>query len=447
MSTTAPPTQGGPVSPHTPTDGTSLSTWAFNDLEIAITMSFHFLNNSDPDSEEKVSWWRPVAPAPGFCALGDFILPSWQDATNAGYAAMVRDTGQNPATPALKPPSNYKPVGDLVLNNAFWWFWRPIPPTGYVALGLVLTPGVYGDGQVPAPPPPFDPSAPPITSSPPDNDARLETYPVPQVMCLRSDLVVPALIGSPAFGGRGDDQLARLWGTTPQTPPSGMMFFNPGTFVGINSASTDPPASDPCAYSLQIRVPEEPSRGSATPSAPVLAGRWRPQDPTESVSYKVTLPWFAVTDPGMNELIDQYEKSPTYTLERVDTYTCIGFGNNATSAPQQQTLQWETGESGSLAKTFSETTSIEFDLTLGDVFQAKLTQSFTWSTTSTSGWEKTQTVSEITTLPPNTAVAVFVIKSVYNLLRQDGTLVSGGVQYTADNSTMCWAQYPLVPAP
>ena len=434
----------------------SQPTFTFKDLEIGFTMAFQFRANSSGSGTDAVGFWRPV-PAAGFYSLGDFIFSGYGDANKNGFAATVKasQTGETAvgALPSIAPPTGYAKVGDLqlVLANApapgassvaaswpgvtasgvpvndagdimecAYWFWRPIPPDGYVSLGLVIgDPGLeLGDPVAPA---------------------------TDLVMCVRSDLVVPAPI-NPAivFSGHSDsDQPARLWTTLAAQAPAGLLYFNPGTFIGWNSESLSPPPSDLSAYSLILKVSEQ-AQQQTTPPAPVLAGAWRPEDPAESVGYRVTLPWFAVTDPGMTGF-EQLVKSPDYHLDRVDTYMCVGFGNNATSVPQQQGVQWSAGTDGEQSKSFSETTGIEFDAGSGDAgVSLKLTQTFTYTTESSSGWSQSQSVSEQTTVPPGAAIAVFVITSVYTLSRSDGSVVTSGVPYTGDNSTMCWAQYPPV---
>lgn len=419
------------TSPQTDTAAaTSLPpTFTFGDLEIGFTMAFQSRGDSRGSTQEAVGFWRPVpAPGSGFYALGDLIFPGFEDANNSAWAATVK-AAQTAATgtvalPPIAPPTGYEKVGNLVemgpLANGefmgYYWFWRPSPPEGYVSLGLLI-----GD---------------PNSDNPPTTDL---------VMCVRSNLVVLAGINPKiVFSGHSDEHLARLWTTSPQQAPPGLLYFNPGTFIGWNSESLSPPPSDPSAYSLILNAVDQPKQQQTTPPTPVLAGPWRPEQQTESVAYRVTLPWFAVTDPGMKSSV-QLEKSPNYYLERVDTYTCVGFGNNATTVPQQQGVSWSTGTTGEQSKTFSETTGIEISAGSKELgFSVKLTQSFTYTTESSSGWSKDTTASEQTTVPPDTAIAVFAITSAYNLFRSDGSLVSGGVEYTADNSTMCWAQYPPV---
>ena len=441
----------------TATVSASPPTYTFNDLEIGFTSTFQFHANTSGCGPQQVGFWRPV-PAAGFYALGDLISPGYGDANQTMFAATVKATHTGAtgtgARPPLAAPTGYQATGFLQMNSptepapgassvAGSWpgvpagadlssgialtFWRPIPPDDYVSLGVVIGGATFGDNTVLG------------SLTPPPTDL---------VMCVRSDLVAPAPINPQCyFSGGIVGSPINMWKTLPPQPQPGLLYFNPGTFfvnrydIGV---AVTPPPSDPTAYSLILNLAEQSQQQQRTPSAPVLAGAWRPAGPTESVSYRVTLPWFAVTDPTMSGF-EQFTKSPNYHLDRIDTYTCVGFGSNLTTVPQQQSVQWTTGTSGEQSKTFSETTSIEIDAgTSTDFFTAKLTQSFTYTTTTTSGWSQSQSVSEQTTIPPNAAVAVFVINSTYNLLRSDGSLVTGGVPYTADNSTMCWAQYPPV---
>jgi hypothetical protein len=126
------------------------------DLELAYVDSFEkVLGGSE------ASFWRPIVPA-GFCALGHYCECTrglyWGTSARAptrGFMFAVREL-----TPgALAEPECY----ELINLASGGGIWRPVPPEGYVCLGLVAQGG----------------------SSEPSTD---------EVLCVREDLVVPGRV-------------------------------------------------------------------------------------------------------------------------------------------------------------------------------------------------------------------------------------------------------------
>jgi len=72
---------------------------------------------------------------------------------------------------------------------------------------------------------------------------------------------------------------------------------------------------------------------------------------------------------------------------------------------------------------------------------AKLNQSFSYTTTSSSGWDHSTTRTVNVVVPVKKAVAAFAIESTYKLFRADGTQVSTNVSYS-DGDNIYWTQYP-----
>jgi hypothetical protein len=75
-------------------------------------------------------FWRPIVPS-GFYALGHYCetgcsSPPW------GYMFAARESAFGAG--ALARPVDYEMVFSSIPN---WSFWRPVPPQGYVSLGLV----------------------------------------------------------------------------------------------------------------------------------------------------------------------------------------------------------------------------------------------------------------------------------------------------------------------
>jgi hypothetical protein len=397
-----------------------METFKYKDLEIGFTSNFALMwDDKGSGGKYNGSYWRPIIPEemPGFYALGDLGQAGYADIRGKAAIAIVKDVNGESGT-ALRPPLKFEEIwkdkGSGANKNGSMW--RPIPPDGYVAMGLVCNMN-WGAPQLDV------------------------------VRCVRADLVVPAFPGSLIWDDTktGSDRDFGSWRIEAPSAPSGEVFLSPGTFIG--RASHAKPTKDSNAYALRLPIPQQVPP-NPMPLAPLLKGYSKPLDFEEdSVSYLSVLPWFTVSDPNLTP-VEQMVKSPHYCLERVDRYKLIDFGYNRTSTPQTFSWAVTTGVSGSESKTFSSTTSIEFgaEWKVSAVFSlsAKLTQSFTYSETSTKGWEQATTKTVNVTVPPNKAVAVYSIQSTYRLFRANGEQVSTNVGYNLGDN-LYWTEYPPTP--
>lgn len=387
----------------------------FKDLRIAFTTQFNLQwNDAGSGGSHDGAFWRPQKAdgLDGFYPLGDYAVGNYNDATGQTAVALVSDMNGSAGT-ALRAPTDY----DLVWNDSGSGadrdgsMWRPVPPQGYVALGLVCNGG-------------YDK---------PSLDA---------VRCVRTDLVMPSLIGDFIWDDTKthSDQDFGCWQISPPSAPAGEVYLSAGTFVGV--ASHDKPSTDPNAYTLRFQIP---MTHFDPPPTPVLHGYGKPTGFDEStLTYISNLSWFTVRDPNLKP-IEQLFKSPVYRLERTDKYTLIGFGYNQSSSEQSFNWAVTNGVSGDSSTSFTSTTGIEIggEWKLGPMFTAsvKLSQSFSYTTTSSSGWEKSTTRTVNVTVGVKKAVAAFAIESTYKLFRQDNTQVSNNVGYS-DGDNIFWAEYP-----
>ncbi|CAN1176392.1 Hypothetical protein At1g04090 [Linum perenne] len=152
-------------------------------------------------SQLGVSFYKPVGIPHGFHSLGYFCHPS--DQPLRGYVLVARETQpqqtkSNP--PALKKPVNYSLVwstGSRFSENGY--FWLPNPPTGYKAMGIVVT----------------------RDSDEPDVD---------KVRCVREDLTESCETSDLVFSldGKGSNQPFQIW----STKPCSMGMFGKGVSVG-----------------------------------------------------------------------------------------------------------------------------------------------------------------------------------------------------------------------
>jgi hypothetical protein len=394
-----------------------MTTFVYEDLAIGFTTSFRLMwNDQGSGGIHDGAFWRPIASEDmaGFYPLGDLGIKGYSDVNGKSAIAMVKDAKGSSGT-ALRPPTKFEQIWNDKGSGAKrdGSMWRPIPPDGYVALGLICNSGY----------------------SAPSLDV---------VRCVREDLVVPAIPGDLIWddtrtGVRKDFGSWQI--NAPDAPEAGKVNLSAGTFIG--AASHTKPGIDPNAYALCLKILQDiPS--SPLP-APILKGFSRPSPfERDTVSCLSTLPWFAVKDPILPP-VSQLMKSPQYRLERVDRYKCIDFGYNQTSVDQKLTWSYGEGVHGGKSKEFSETTTIELgaEWKIKEVFSvsAKLSQSFTYTETTTQGWERmTENQVEIV-VPPGKAVAAYLIQSTYRLFRADGTQLSAAVDYDVGKSFV-WSEYP-----
>jgi hypothetical protein len=305
--------------------------------------------------------------------------------------------------PALAAPVGY----DYVWHDAGSGarldgsMWRPQAPDGYVAVGLVCNSGYDA----------------------PSLDA---------VRCVRADLVVAATPGDLIWddsrtGARKD---FGSWQVVAPSAASGHVTLAPGTFCG--AASHDKKAvfrETSTLYAFSLALPEQPPNQAI--DYPQLDSIYSP-GPTAPQSRIATtfLPWFAVNDPAYPPL-QRMVKSPTYRLVRTDRYSLVHFFyNDMDSRDGTASVTYTEGVQGESATSFTSTTGIELGAEYG--FSGalkgsiKLSQSFAHTSSSTSGWNRSETTTNSYQVAPQTAIAAYVIESTYDLYRHNGTQVNTG---------------------
>lgn len=398
--------------------GDKIKEFTYTDLVIGFTDSFQLMWwDKKSGGKYNGAYYRPIIPKDmsGFYPVGDLGENNHNDVNGRRVMAIVKDA-KGPKGSALRPPTKFEKVWTDRRSgaNMSGSMWRPIPPDGYVALGLVCNKG-YGS-------------------------------PSPDVVrCVRKDLVVPAFPGNLIWDDTktGSARDFGSWRIAAPIALAGEIFFSAGTFIGRDSHNK--PTSDPNAYALRLLIPQQ-TPISSTPPAPVLQSYSRPAEFEKgTVTYSSSLPWFTVQDPNLTP-VEQLVQSPLYRLERVDRYKLIGFGwNSMSSTPQYFDFHFNEGTTGSESKTFSKTTSIEiggsWKLSGAFTFSAKLNKRFTHSNTSIRGWSKAETRTVKTVVPSGKAVAVYSIQSLYKLLRTDESQVSAPVSYDTAH-TLYWCEYP-----
>lgn len=378
----------------------------YNDLLISFTSEFLPLwNDKGSGAHKAVGLWRPSTASDAlssFFSLGDVAVDHYRNINQSKIVAVVSDANKVDGT-ALRPPVDYQLAwndeGTGTRSNSS--IWRPVPPEGYVAMGLV-----YG-----------------VNYDKPSRHA---------VRCIREDLVSTAKSGELIWNDKGSGSANDLsiWSIAPPDASAGEIHLAPGTFIGNNSYARPSHAT----YSLRLALT---AQLSPLPAPPALAGHESPAiDETPPTTHVCELPWFCVKDPELTA-IEQFQTSPVYRLERADRHFLAGFGHNteATSQP----FMWTAikGEIGGNARAMVTNTSIDlykdwplYAHAFEVGFSAHLDRDFTHTQRSAKNWSHASPLEIITYIPPKKAVATYLLQSEYRLLRQDGHQVSGTVTYT-----------------
>jgi len=367
-------------------------------LLISFTTEFHRIWESKGLRSSPAGFWRPTpAPdaLPGYFPLGDIAINSYNNINGEIIAAVVCENDapgiDTSGGKALSRPDDFELVWkhSSSSTSSRTSIWRPIAPTGYVALGLVCS-----------------------------NDHIKPSHNA--VRCVREDLVIAARIGNSIWNdkGSGATQNFSAWSIEPPTAEAGEIYFAPGTFVGVQSHTK--PSTHIAAYALRMQIPVQIN---PAPAAPVLTRHSVPSDAGIAKSTQtVRLPWFAVRDfttPG-----EQLRKSPFYLMKRTDQYLLVGFDHNDTE--KRKTLKWSAprAQNATAMQIFNRLTSIEIEkawpaTALSDVrvtrFSARLHKQFTHTEELASGWQESRPPLIFAMAAKKTSVAVFQLHSYYEL--------------------------------
>ncbi|NUT75082.1 Vps62-related protein [Pseudomonas sp. C1C7] len=401
-------------------------------LLINFTTEFHRIWDSKGSDSKPGSFWRPTpAPdaLPGYFPLGDFAAPGFDNINGKIIVAVVcegpAEDGDTSPDKALSAPDDFERVWKDSSSgaDADCTVWRPIPPAGYVAMGMVCSNGRDK----------------PLTNT---------------VRCVREDLVVASSVSREIWSdsGSGASQDFSAWAIEPPSAEAGEIYFSPGTFIGVKSHGR--PAANTAAYSLRAPIP---MHIDTPPARPILLGHESPAPEEPAILTQTAhLPWFTVIDPALAPL-EQFRTSPFYRLQRSDRYVLVGHGHN--TGTTGQTFKWTAPRAQRMEslEAFTEVTTIrvssEWPLYVSNPmalhtllsssmrFSAKLGKAFTHTETSHIGWTTSAAVEVITRIAKKTSLAVHVIESGYRLLREDGTQVANDVLYT-DIDSLSLSEYP-----
>lgn len=390
-----------------------------DNLLINFTTEFRRIWDSSGSNAKPAAFWRP-SPAPdllpGYFPLGD-VVACGHDNINEKRMVMVvcegeLSSGETSNGPALSAPVDFEQVWSDAGSGARTdcRIWRPIPPSGYVALGQLCSNG--RDKPLPS-----------------------------DVRCVRADLVIPSYISDLIWNdkGSGARQPFSAWGIFPPTAMAGEINCAPGTFIGVDTYNK--PETHITAYSLRMPIPLEIK---SPPMAPELSGDKQPPlfEPAR-VTQTAKLPWFVIKDPELRAL-EQLRTSPFYFLERTDQYVLVGYGKNESA--ESQTFRWTARRPQTMANqdVFTRISSIVIDgqwpSETPSLFSARLSKSFAL-VDSSNGWGGPAHVQVATIVAKHKTVAAYEVQSTFRLLRENRTQVPCELYYI-DGNSLHMTDYP-----
>ncbi|HEX2080096.1 MAG TPA: Vps62-related protein [Longimicrobium sp.] len=398
----------------------------FGELELAFTTDMKFRWSSEKsDAKYKGAFYHPVPPS-GFYALGSVGVDYFGDDGNVAALCVRGTVGAAGSGAPLARPAGYERIWrNKGMNSKYGGAcWRPIAPSGYVALGHV-----FGSDQDTAP----------STSD---------------IVCVRKDLAHVAYAGEFIYSDKNSDadhdfSAWRVAAPVYDGDQTGLLASL--GFVGVGSHTV--PTSDAALWVLNLPFPVETY---ASPEMPELTGYTDPGDYTEPVTDRIVyVPFTSVVD---TEPVDstgekvtvgwQVSHTPFYTVRREANYHAIVHYWNTgktqqTSPPKTTTV----GVSEDTSKTYSVETGIEVGFEVGvDVgveaqVSAKLSVLLGFSQTVSVGEFRESSVTFSIEVAPQTSGVLYAASYTLRLHRADGTEVGGGLTFDEPDSYLA-LQYP-----
>ncbi|MHC8316671.1 Vps62-related protein [Pseudomonas sp. LB3P31] len=396
-----------------------------DNLLINFTTEFHRVCDVRGSNSKPAGFWRPAPAAdllPGFFPLGDVVVGGHDNINEKRVAAVVCEADLPSADPelgkALARPDDFQKISAITspAGTPECTVWRPIPPDGYQALGLVCT----SDAVKPSP-----------------NSVR----------CVRTDLVVASRVGAGIWdnSGSGASPDFGAWSIAPPPAAAGEIHFAPGTFVGANSLIK--PTTHPCAYSLRMKIA---LRIKPAPEGPTLSGyEVPPDDESEEATQIAYIPWFAVKDDGLSA-VEKLTTTPYYRLERSDVYAPVGYGHNTSNKGEFFKLRAPRLQNAKILEIFTRITSVQMGpawpaATTDPIepiqFSARLDKKFSHTENSTREWLTPTNVEVVAVIPASKILAVYQLQSHFDLVRNDGSQVAINFGYS-DNNSLHLTEYP-----
>ncbi len=345
------------------------------------------------------SFYHPVT-EDGFRALGSLGFPGYSN-PDGNYAMMV--VKEKDGSDALAEPVDYSLLWFYRVGFMFYdtvaTFWIPIPPDGYMAMGIVAQTG------------PEKPS-------------------LSDVVCVREDLTTPGDAGSFIWN---DDESGMPWDLgcwkiyPPEAGPHSMAYLETGTFVAWNYWHQ--PEFHQVMNVLKVELPMLAEAPYQT-YVPQLNGYDTPPEETVPLMARAMLaPCTIVNDVIYGDNVQwRIANSPFYRLERHVFYKLLYHNHNQTSEIQTNSVLIRSGVTTTESETFWEETSVSVTAEAGVSIgffsgrvSATVSTSFGYETqTSISELDETEVTSSINTAPGK-AAALWQKYNRFVLKRHNGT--------------------------
>jgi hypothetical protein len=336
-----------------------------------------------------------------------------------GPMLLVRDIGDQGA---LRPADDFELIwtdkgSGAAMDGSFW---RPIcRDKSYVPLGIVC---VRGHAK-------------------PD-PRRL------RVALVRTGLTVHGKVGGRVWydklTGARTDFSAWFTAMPDGVAPEDNILVAPGGFTAVASHSKPATARENRVLKLPLTIL---SKTIAAP--PDLTTPEQPSDRTVVASETVTVPFTAVSDPGL-AWSDRIADSPFYTVSREDIFNRERYYENDHPTADLQKITTRVGREESETKTFEKELGLMASFTGGMTYMgvsASATRSvdfrLKWHTSTTTKTTSEETVEKQYAVSPYAAMAVWTRAVRITVRRYDQTAVGPQPQYRVPNSW--WVkEIPLV---
>ena len=370
------------------------------ELTVTYVDSFNYIwHDEGSHAPNNCAFYHPVVPD-GYHALGSLGVPNWSS-PNGKYAMMV--VKEEDGSDALTEPTDYELIWEYKMRMIPYLviasFWKPIPPNGYVAIGMVVTK---------------------LDSVPPSD----------YIACVREDLTIEGEAGAYIWHDE-DTGMPRNLGCwrvdQPDCGPHDYCYLTAGTFVGWNNWS--PPTYHDLLHILKVELPTL-AEGDYQSYLPQLTSFEEP--PLESppmMAKAMLVPCTIVNDLQYSgNLRWRIANSPFYRLERRVFYKRLYHNHNTSSQPQTNMVRIISGVTTTESQRFWEETSVEISVEAGisvGVFEGKVsttvTETFGYETqTSVAELEQKEIETSVNTAP-GYAAACWQKYNKYYLRRHNGT--------------------------
>lgn len=374
----------------------------YKDLEIGVTNNLRKVLLGDKAANVLGCSFYYAMAEDGFAPLGHLIRPGkdLQDDPNL-FVIVARDKGR-----ALALPTDYEIVWRDDIHNSFRFaLWRPVPPPGYVAMGLVAT--MVKETSSPA----FKPAA-------------------EAVRCISAEYVISAKVGPRAWTFNTIDVMDKhqdgihAWEIVAPPGNGGTeAWIAPGTFTA--TAKDEAPKNDLVVNALRVKVPVPPPEPPAR--RPTLTSHERPSEFHEAATVSESwLPFYLVNDPDWSTA-QKIARSKKYKLKTTRRYVLINHHHNNTSQPASRT--WDVRSREEKSESTSMSHSVGISMTTGTGMASLVTATVTvsyqfgYQTTTTVSRSKEEGHNIQLTIGPEKSVAAWYLERTVQLFRADGSQV------------------------